>query len=397
MDKVFGSFPVAHGMCTGCGACADRCPGGAVSMKPDVEGFLYPVVDTEKCNRCGLCERTCPVLHRDCPRKPLAVYAAKAKDRSLRLKSSSGGMFSLLAKNVIAEGGIVYGAGWRKPEWTVCHRPAENEDDLEELRGSKYVQSEMGNVYSAAARQLAAGRKVLFCGTPCQIAGLRRFLGREYENLIIVDIVCHGAASPLAWRKYLDRRVRDARERRGPDAGTVARLSHRHKKYGWKRFSMSMEFSVGGTYCRDLRHDPFLRGFLANLYLRPSCHNCPARDLRSGSDITLGDYWRDSGATGGFDDDLGVSLVLVNTQKGACAFDGLRGQMDLLASDLQDALRGNPVISVDVACHPQRGRAFELLSGDCDFDAEIERLLHRPLWRRIAGRVLKITRRVLGG
>ena len=197
-------------------------------MQPDEEGFAYPCVDESLCVNCGLCERVCPSLHPKAPREPISVYAAKAKDDVLRMESSSGGLFSLLARQIISDGGIVYGAAIRGTDLSVCHCSAENEEELSWLRGSKYVQSDVGDTYGNVRTQLDAGRKVLFSGTPCQVAALRNFLARDYEDLVCVEVICHATPSPLAWRKFLEKRA--AASAKGRDSArpevVIDRSSH---------------------------------------------------------------------------------------------------------------------------------------------------------------------------
>ena len=188
--------------CCGCNACVQRCPKQCISMREDEEGFLYPYVDIPSCVDCGICEKVCPVLNLEEPRKPLQVFAAKNKNEDQRLRSSSGGIFILLAEQTICEGGVVFGARFDK-NWEVEHCYAETLEELEPLMRSKYVQSRIGNTYKEAERFLKGGRKVLFVGTSCQIAGLHRFLKRDYDNLLTVDFICHGVPSPGVWRKYL--------------------------------------------------------------------------------------------------------------------------------------------------------------------------------------------------
>ena len=188
--------------CCGCEACVQRCPQQCIAVREDSEGFLYPVVDEGRCTDCGLCERVCPGLQPGEPREPLKVYAAKNPDEKVRIQSSSGGIFSLLAEQVIRAGGVVFGARF-DGRWEVVHDYTEAMEGLEAFRGSKYVQSRTGETYRLAETFLRAGRKVLFCGTPCQIAGLKLFLRKEYENLLTVDFICHGVPSPGIWRKYL--------------------------------------------------------------------------------------------------------------------------------------------------------------------------------------------------
>lgn len=196
--------------CCGCNACVQRCPKQCIAMREDEEGFLYPKVDVAVCIDCGLCEKVCPVINQNVPKEPLQVFAAKNKNEDQRLRSSSGGVFILLAENIIKQGGVVFGARFDK-NWEVEHGYAETLEELEPLMRSKYVQSRIGNTYKEAEMFLKQGRKVLFVGTSCQIAGLHKFLRKEYENLLTVDFICHGVPSPGVWRKSSEERSRKAR------------------------------------------------------------------------------------------------------------------------------------------------------------------------------------------
>lgn len=385
--------------CCGCAACRAVCPRDAIQMRPDAEGFLWPVVDSARCVQCGLCRKACPVLHLGDPRQPLSVFAARAKDTALRLDSSSGGIFSLLARQTLAKGGIVYGAAIRLIDGRVVHRSAETEDGLSALRGSKYVQSDVGDIYRQAKRQVLAGRQVLFSGTPCQVAAFRRVLGREHDNLLCVDVICHAAPSPLAWQRYLEKRLveqnqgRDSARAEGP---MIRRISFRRKNCGWKRYSLSLRFANDREYLKDLQHDTFLRGFLAELYNRPSCHRCSVREDRSGADLTIGDYWRVGEMFPGLDDDKGISVVLVNTRKGVSAFAALAAEVDAEPSDFADAVRTNPALVRSAPAHPKRERFFRLLRAGKDFDGLVRDFLKRPLWRRCGSLAKRLMRKAFG-
>ena len=189
--------------CCGCNACVQHCPKSCVTMQEDEEGFLYPIVDQEACIDCGLCEKVCPVLNQGEERKPLQVYAANNPNEEIRMQSSSGGVFTLLAETIIQEGGVVFGARFND-DWEVIHDYTETKEELAAFRGSKYVQSRIGDSYCQAEQFLKKGRKVLFTGTPCQIAGLNLFLRKEYGNLLTVDFICHGVPSPGVWKSYLE-------------------------------------------------------------------------------------------------------------------------------------------------------------------------------------------------
>ena len=321
--------------CCGCGACVQVCPKQCISMSADNEGFLYPQVDTEICIDCGLCEKVCPVINQNEPREPLAVYAAKNNNEEIRLKSSSGGIFTLLAEQIITEGGVVFGARFNE-KWEVIHDFTETIEGLEPFRGSKYVQSIIGDNFKVAKQLLNEGRKVLFSGTPCQIAGLKKFLRKEYDNLLTVEVVCHGVPSPMVWRDYLDYK----RAKRATGKNTVSSslnefpvitgISFRDKTNGWKKFgfkicyaaskaaenSVSKSANTANCEITPFNEDIFMKGFLKNLYLRPSCYNCAARQGKSGADISIADYWGINKIHSEFDDNKGVGLILIYTKMG---------------------------------------------------------------------------------
>ena len=229
--------------CCGCAACVQACPKQCISFNEDEQGFRYPLVDESLCIDCGLCEKVCPVIHQSDAKKPLKVYAAQNPNEEIRLKSSSGGIFTLLAEAVIDEGGVVFGARFDK-NWEVEHGYTESKEGLTAFRGSKYLQSRTGETYKQARDFLKAGRKVLYSGTSCQIAGLKKFLRKEYENLITVDVVCHGAPSPLVWRTYLDDLKKCPKGTAGKNSvcssinemPVITGISFRDKSTGWKKY-----------------------------------------------------------------------------------------------------------------------------------------------------------------
>lgn len=331
--------------CCGCHACVSVCAHRAITMQSDVEGFLYPVVDRDLCTNCGLCEQACPVINQTSSRKPLKVYAAKSNDEELRRQSSSGGIFTLLAEAVIHEGGVVFGARF-DGQWNVVHSWTDTPDGLVAFRGSKYVQSVIGNTYNEAKEFLRQGRKVLFTGTPCQIAGLKKFLRKDYDNLLTVDIICHGVPSPLVWQNYID----EMRTK-----GDIVDVSFRDKTYGWAQYGFSLSYvSPAANASESLeRHTSlfprseniFMRGFLADLYLRPSCHACPSRSGKSCSDITLGDFWGVKSVHPVMNDDKGCSAVLIHSTKGQMVYDMLL--KDDVESAYEYLLAENPSLEHD--------------------------------------------------
>lgn len=346
--------------CCGCNACVQICPKQCIQMQEDGEGFLYPLVDVDMCVDCKLCEKVCPVINQNEPRRPLKVYAAKHPDEEIRLNSSSGGIFTLLAEHVIDEGGVVFGARFDE-YWEVIHDYTETKEGLEVFRGSKYVQSRIGNTFQQVENFLKQGRKVMFTGTPCQIAGLKRFLRKEYGNLLAVDFVCHGVPSPKVWRMYLDETI----AHQGFGKNTV--LSHamlrqkfirdikfRSKSIGWKKYSFSLtltEAVAKGEENSVLLSSPFyenafMQAFLSDFILRPSCYHCPAKSGKSGSDVTIGDFWGIEKVLPEFDDDKGCGLILDY----AVHIDGINIS-DWKYSTYADALAENSSISTSVK-HP---------------------------------------------
>lgn len=316
--------------CCGCTACVRVCPRQCISMIEDKEGFLYPMVDTTQCIDCGLCEKTCPVINQSVSHKPLQIFAAYNRDEVIRKESSSGGIFTMLAEKIISEGGIVFGARFDE-DFNVRHDYNETIEGLAKFRGSKYLQSRMLDCYIEAKGFLEEGRKVLFSGTPCQIAGLKHFLRKPYETLLTVDCVCHGVPSPMAWQSYL----------KDYDI-TPAEVSFRDKKESWKRYNVTISSKEGKRQSSPYPENAYMNVFLSDLSLRPSCYDCPAKAGRSKSDITLGDFWGIERISPKFDDDRGCSLLMVNTESGEKAVRALDIAKEPHTYD--EAVKGNPSI-----------------------------------------------------
>lgn len=321
--------------CTGCSACASVCPKECISMRPDAEGFLRPTIDRAVCVNCGKCKITCPsnTVQLDDGKEPRS-FAAKMKDGEIRRRSSSGGAFSALAIQVLDKNGAVIGAGF-DGNYNVIHKICIETTQLDELRRSKYAQSRIGTVYKDAKEMLDEGRKVLFCGTPCQVGGLNNYLERKYDNLFTVDFICHGVPSPLAWKKYLDYQT-EAKDSK------INELSFRSKKTGWKRFSMEIFFSNGNHYVGDVSKDYFLRSFIMDLNLRPSCYNCGFKQIHRVADISLADFWGVEQLIPEWDDDEGVSLVMVHSEKGMGLFDSCKEFLEEKEIIFAEALKFNP-------------------------------------------------------
>lgn len=321
--------------CCGCSACVQACPKQCISFNEDEQGFSYPLVNKERCIDCGLCERVCPCLNQNESRKPLKVYAAINPNEDIRMQSSSGGIFTLLAEAIIEEGGVVFGARFDE-NWEVKHDCTETIEGLSSFRGSKYVQSRIGETYKQTRDFLKAGRKVLFSGTSCQIMGLKKFLRKEYDNLLTVDVVCHGVPSPLVWREYLETlqlRPKGVVGRNSvllslKEKPVITGISFRDKSTGWKKFgfvvrgksaSKADQNTVLSSYDEIILHETvdknlYMQGFINNLIIRPSCFTCPAKQGRCHSDFSLADFWAFKVHTPHLNDDKGITLLYVHTE-----------------------------------------------------------------------------------
>lgn len=292
--------------CCGCSSCAQKCPKHCIKMREDNEGFLYPSFDDETCIDCGLCERVCPVLNQDKGREPLKCYAAKNPNEFVRATSASGGIFLPIAESVIREGGVVFGARFNE-KWEVVHASVETKDDLRVFQGSKYVQSKVGSSFKDTELYLKGDRKVLFSGTPCQIAALHKFLGKEYDNLTTIDVVCHGVPSPKLWREYISQLPME----------NVRYVLFKDKSSGWRNYSFTLKADDGSVLLTEkASENKYLSAFIRNISLRPSCYNCHSKAGRSHSDITLADFWGIETVLPSLDDNKGTSVIMCNTEKG---------------------------------------------------------------------------------
>ena len=324
-------------------------------MVADEEGFLYPKVNEELCINCGKCVKSCPILtpkKADKSEKDILAYGAYNKDDNIRLKSSSGGIFTALAEKIINEGGVVFGAAF--DDFNVIHTSAKSIEELEKFRGSKYVQSKIGNTYREAKDLLDQGITVYFSGTPCQISGLYSFLDKDYDNLITQDIICHGVPSPLVWKKYLEFQTVQAKE-------MVEDAQFRNKKFGWKNFSMFLKFKNGTEYISSHGKDFYMQAFLKNYCLRPSCYSCSFKGLIKQSDVTLADFWGIEKTKPSMDDDKGISLVWINSKKGCNVFRNTNDNIVFEKVDLSESLKYNSSAVQSVGNNKKREKFLKVL------------------------------------
>lgn len=316
--------------CCGCTACVSVCPHHAITMKVDTLGFYYPYVDEVKCVDCGLCTRVCQFhdnYKRSSSDELLHVYALRSRNTNELMRSQSGAAFYLIAKSVIADGYYVCGAGYDN-DFTARHKIVNNIFDLEELRGSKYVQSNLTGIYNQVKNLLSSGEKVLFSGTPCQVAGLLSLLNESLrQNLLTLDIVCHSVPSPRAWQLYV-RWVEKKYNKK------VCKVVFRDKRFGWKSCRETFNFTDGSEITRDsFRHFMMSASHFAT---RTSCANCPFTNLKRPGDITIGDFWGWEKFHDEFNDNQGVSLVLVNSSKGEKVINGILSKVLSVESNMEE-------------------------------------------------------------
>lgn len=298
--------------CCGCNACGDVCAHGAISFKTDNEGFWYPEVDKEKCTDCHLCEKVCPIINvkelkKNDFEEPVC-FAANHKNLEIRFDSTSGGAFSAMAEEVYKKHGFVGGAIYNE-DFSACHYISDSKDDLKRIRSSKYLQSDAEGFYKQVKLCCETGKPVLVCGTPCQMAALRRFLRNDYENLIIVDFICHSIASPKAHRKYFDY----LEELYGSKA---VYFKAKNKELGWRSLTKKTIFENGKSHYGVKGKDYYSRAYHSDMISRPSCYDCKFKGYPRMADITLADFWGGEKVAKELDDNIGTSAVLINSQKG---------------------------------------------------------------------------------
>ncbi|NLV95058.1 MAG: 4Fe-4S binding protein [Candidatus Riflebacteria bacterium] len=375
--------------CTGCYACANVCPDSVncISMVEDEEGFWYPKVDYNRCIECGLCIDVCPVLNYSVVENAQSAYACINKDEQVRLKSSSGGLFSVLAEQVIEDGGVVFGASFDE-KFEVVHSFAQTKKEIGSFRGSKYVQSKIGDAYRQTKSILESGGKALFTGTPCQIAGLRSFLRRSYDNLLCVDIICHGVPSPKVWKKYIEYREEKAKS-------STQRISFRLKDEGWKRFSVSFLFKNDTEYRQSLINDLYMKAFLRNVCLRPSCYECKFKSIHRQSDMTLADFWGVQKIEPEFDDDKGTSLLFVNSEAGKEMFNKIRNKIIYKEVDVNEAVKYNSAATKSAQYNPNRDNFIKGINDNVPFDILVRKYCTDKISVRIKRKIKATIRKVL--
>ena len=325
--------------CYGCRACEKVCSHNAISFDKDAEGFLYPVLDKTLCVDCGFCKKVCPFDNDFSGVEPQSVYAMQHKNTDVLLKSSSGGMFSLVADYVLEKGGAVCGCVFNE-DFKALHTVTENESIVEKMCGSKYVQSDTSDSFSQIKKRLEKGQEVLFTGTPCQVDGLKHFLRKDYENLITIDLICHGVPSPELLGEYI-KTVEKTKEK-------VTDLKFRDKKLNGWNASGSISFIKSGkekSISTSTFNDSFYYFFMRDSVSRMTCYSCKYATHKRVGDFTIGDYWNIPDIVPELDYEKGVSVALVNTPKAEKILDEVKDRVILFKTDLSSAIKGNGNLS----------------------------------------------------
>lgn len=372
--------------CTGCGSCSLVCPKSCISMEKNMKGFMHPIIDNELCVSCKRCEKVCPILNKLPSNSSTAFWAAKNSDAIVRKSSSSGGVFSALAKYCIKQGGIVCAAMY-DDDYNVIHTVSNNLSTIGKFQGAKYAQSYAAAHFQYIEQLLKENCRVLFVGTPCQVAGLKAFLGKEYNNLILVDMICHGVPSPMVWKRYIQ-------ELENKYSSKLIDINMRSKETGWSNYHYSVKFSFenGYEYTQLQSENLFMRGFVNNLYLRDSCSNCSFKGINRVSDFTLGDYWGIWNQYPDFDDNDGVSLIMLHSEKANDIWNELKKNFESIPVT-EKATINNPSVYVSSVAHPNKEKFWELININRSIDEAISTCLgitaeKKTLFQRLRKRIL---------
>ena len=341
--------------CCGCTACASICPQKAISMVQDEEGFLYPIIDKTKCINCGLCDKVCPVKNARKETFKQDAYIVNNKDEIIRSDSTSGGAFTPIAEYVLNRNGVVFGATF-DDEYNVIHTYVEDLEEIKRFRGSKYVQSYLGDTFKTVKKFLDSGKMVCFSGTPCQIEGLKAYLQKDYENLVTVDVMCHAVLSPLVWKKYLKYEISKLK-------GTqIEKILFRDKdKYGYKYSTMTIKTNID-EYSKGIESDPYLRAFFGDLSDRPSCYDCKFKKQCHISDFTIWDCFIVDNFDKSLDDDKGTSRILVNTENGRRIFEEIKDNFKCTEVEVEAIVENVREMLHSVKINPDRNVFFKELN-----------------------------------
>ncbi len=353
-------------LCCGCTACYSICPKKAITMQPDSEGFLYPKIDESLCINCNLCEKVCPVLKSETHKEETKGYIVRYKNEAIVSESTSGGAFTAFATYLLDNGAVVYGAGYDE-NMQVVTKMATTTSQLKEMRGSKFVQSNLKDTFAQIKKQLADGVLVVFSGTPCQVGGLVSCLGKKPENLVLIDFVCRGVPSPGLWKNYVD-----MMENKYKSKMISARF--KHKTYGYHATTMKIDFENGKTWYGSGRIDPMMKAFVKEMASRPSCSACAFKGVERPSDITMFDCYKFSKVTGLPDDNKGYTSLFVHTKKGHELFERIKFQLMVYEADVEDLVNENGIMVKNSAKPNAQRDEFYKLAASCPIDMAMDKV-----------------------
>ena len=360
--------------CSGCSACKNICPQKCIEMKENEEGFLYPVINEEKCIHCNLCQRTCPVLNKtiNSSDKPKTVIA-KNKNINERLKSSSGGIFVLLAKYFLNNNGVVYGALLKNNK--LKHVRVDNINSLDPLLESKYLQSDISNIYLSIKKDIDDNKLVLFVGTACQIAGIKAYLKKDYDNFYTCDLVCHGIPSPKVFEdycKYLEQEYNSK----------IKEYHFRNKDISWRFYQTKVIFENNKVYKKYYPNDLYMKGFLQSIFLRKNCYDCVFKEEKHISDITLGDYWGNFKYYKKFNDKKGTSVLFLNSNKGEDLIKKIN-DIELKEITYEEAIYNNSMLTKSTKYNNKRDSFFKDYNKIPINEAINNNIVKTPKWKTI--------------
>ena len=357
LEELENKYVTNHCNCTGCMACYNICPTNAITKRISEDGFLYPEIDESKCIKCNLCRKICPANKKyESQASKKECYMAFNQNEEDRLNSSSGGIISCLAKEILNNNGIVYGVGIEKDK--AKNIRIDDLNNLNKILGSKYVQSDVEDIYLQVKKDLEERKKVLFTGTPCQIEGLISILDKKYDNLYCVSIICHGVPSPKVFERYIKEKEKDVDTQ-------VEKVEFRNKTNGWHDFSIKYNYKNNKNDIVKFTDDYYMKGFLNNYFLRESCYNCQMRiNNKNSADIIIGDYWGIENIMPEIDDNKGISAVIINTEKGISLFNEVKKDISMKNTIYEDILKCNPVLESSVKYNKKKTDFFELIKNN---------------------------------
>ncbi len=375
---------VEKNKCTGCTACMNICPKNAISMEIDNEGFKHPVINKDKCIDCGLCKKTCPVLNTTSNKSLNKCYVAYNKDEvSCKNKASSGSIFELIAKLILNENGIVIGAAFDENN-KLNHIAIDNIKDLDKLKGSKYLQSHLNNIFTYIKENIK-NKKILFVGTPCQVAGLKSFIKNDFNNLICLDLVCHGVPSPKLFEKYI-KEIEDKYN------SQIVDYNFRDKKTGWDTYSNTITFKNQKEITQLQKDNKYMKLFLSDIALRESCYNCNFKLGNKYSDITLGDFWGVNNYYPDMYNKTGVSAIIINTEKGNNMFNNIKDNIIYKECKLEEITNGNPSLKISGKYPKKRKEFFEKLGNKSVEELSKKYSRKNNIYMKVLNKIKKIMR-----